>query len=66
VIWGSVFVPFLGNWLIVILSSVVYYAWKNECPNKANKINRHGWLAFLAGHALWLALIFGLGALSNA
>ena len=60
IIWGSVLVPCFGGWVIVILSSVMYYVWLKEYPNKANSINRHGWMAWITGQAiaivLWLFL----------
>jgi hypothetical protein len=52
IIWGSLLVPF-GVWGVVILSSVMYYAWKGSKPEKAKRINNQGWLAFLASHLLW-------------
>jgi hypothetical protein len=53
-IWGSLFIPCIGGWLIVVLSSVMYYVWLNEYPNKAKSINRHGWMAWLTGQAIWI------------
>jgi len=68
VIWLSLLIPFLGQWVIVILSSAMYYHWKKTYPQKAKSINRHGWLAFFAGHIVWLLILFqfgGCGALLN-
>jgi len=56
VIWGSVLVPFVGVWIIIILSSVMYYAWRKQYPKKANAVNRQGWFAWLVGNGLWLAV----------
>lgn len=64
-IWLSVIVPYIGSWAIVILSSIMYYSWKNEYPNKAKSINRHGWLAFIAGNLLWWGLVCAM-SMANA
>lgn len=52
IIWGSLLLPCVGGWIIVVLSSVMYYVWLKEYPNKARSINRHGWLAWLTGQAV--------------
>jgi len=54
-LYAAALVPY-GSWFVVIGSSVLYYAWKKDFPNKAKAINRHGWLAFLLGMALWGAI----------
>lgn len=41
IIWCSLIIPFAGVWIIVILSSVMYYVWRREFPNKARTINLH-------------------------
>jgi len=46
IIWGSFFIPYLGPWVIILTTSIAYYIWKNEYPNKARAINRQGFLAF--------------------
>jgi hypothetical protein len=61
-LWAAILVPFAGPWVIVILSSVMYYVWKNDYPNRAKTINRHGWLAWLAGNVLWFGLVCAAGA----
>jgi hypothetical protein len=66
ILWGSILVPVVGVWVIVVLSSVMYYAWRANYPGKARKINLHGWLAWLTGNGfyllLWLLLSWlGLG-----
>lgn len=52
IIWGAILVPVVGSWVIVILSSALYYAWRDRYPVRARIINLHGWLAFGAGHLL--------------
>lgn len=65
VIWLSVLVPYVGSWVIVVLSSIMYYSWKEEYPNKAKAINLHGWLAFIAGNLLWWGLVCIASAAGN-
>ncbi len=61
IIWGSLIVP-LGVWIIVLISSIMYYVWKNTQPMKAKKINSQGWLAFLVSHLLWGLIWCGLNS----
>lgn len=56
IIWCSLLIPLLGAWVIIVVSSIKYYAWRKEFPNKAKTINRHGWLAWLAGNIIWIVL----------
>jgi len=62
IIWGSLLVPCIGGWTIILVSSIMYYAWRGEYPNKAKSINLHGWLAWAAGQALAILLILSLKA----
>lgn len=59
-VWCSLLIPCVGSWIIVILTSVLYYAWRRDHPEKANTINLHGWLAFLVGHLIGLFLYLAL------
>ena len=52
VIWGALLIPFVGCTVILILSSVMFYVWRNTYPRKARAINVHGWLAFIIGQAM--------------
>lgn len=58
VLWlAGLLIPFVGMWLVVLLTSILYYAWKRDYPNKAKTINRHGWMIFLVSFiiaAIWL------------
>jgi len=58
IIWGSLIVPYIGIWIIIILSSVMYYRWKKTYPKKAKAINKHGWLAWLTGNIVWALVYF--------
>ena len=37
--------PF-GMLIVVLITSILYYAWKNVSPKKAKKINKCGWMIF--------------------
>lgn len=63
IVWLSLLVPFVGTWIIVILSSVMYYVWRREYPTKAKTINLHGWLAFAVGNTVCCLGWMGLSAL---
>lgn len=54
--YGSVAVPFIGGWIIVFLSSILYYVWKKDYPIKASRINKHGWIAFFIGQIIGLII----------
>ena len=56
IIWGSVLVPF-GTWVIVLLSSIMYYVWRGRFPEKARTINLHGWLAWVIATVLWFVVL---------
>lgn len=55
--YGAALIPY-GSWFVVLGSSILYYAWRKDYPNKAAAINRHGWLAWLLGLVLWGAIWF--------
>jgi uncharacterized membrane protein YvbJ len=66
-IWLSLFIPYIGGFIIIVLSSILYYSWKKNYPNKAKAINKHAWGAFICSFLLWFFLlgsILGLGLLS--
>jgi len=46
-IWLSLFIPFIGGFIIIVLSSILYYSWEKNYPVKAKSINKHAWLAFI-------------------
>lgn len=49
---AALFIP-CGMWFVVLGSSVAYYSWRKDFPNKAAEINKHGWLAWLLGMLIW-------------
>ena len=57
--WLGIVIPFLGPLLVAIVSSALYYAWRDNFPKKARQANRHGWAAFLLGELMWFALMDG-------
>jgi mannose/fructose/N-acetylgalactosamine-specific phosphotransferase system component IIC len=56
-LYAAALIPY-GSWFVVLGSSILYYAWRKETPNKAAQINKHGWLAWLLGMVLWGAIWF--------
>lgn len=56
-IWLSLIIPYIGGFIIIVISSILYYSWKKNYPNKAKAINRHAWLAFLLSFLLWFVLV---------
>jgi len=66
IIWCSLFIPCIGGWVVVLLSSIMYYVWKKDYPQKAKQINMHGWLAFLLGNAIGIAFWILMGGIAAA
>jgi hypothetical protein len=60
IIYGSIVLGGCGAWIIVVVSSILYYVWRGQYPNKAKAINRHGWIAWLVSTALWAGLYIAL------
>lgn len=56
-LYGAALIPY-GAWFVVLGSSILFYAWRKEFPNRAKSVNRHGWLAWLLGLALWGGIWF--------
>jgi hypothetical protein len=56
--YGAALVPYFGSWFVVLGSSILFYVWRKEHPNKANSVNRHGWLAWLLGIVVWGGIWF--------
>jgi hypothetical protein len=54
-IYGSVLVPG-GPWVLIVLSSVLYYRWRRPRPESARWVNKHAWIAFLINASLVFAL----------
>jgi len=54
-LYGAALIPY-GSWFVVLGSSILFYVWRKEHPNKAKSVNRHGWLAWLMGLAVWGAI----------
>jgi hypothetical protein len=56
-LYAAALVP-CGSWFVVLGSSILYYSWRKEFPNKAKAINRHGWIAWLLGLLIWGGIWF--------
>ena len=56
-IWLLMLVPYVGSLVVIVVSSILYYAWKKDSPNKAKTINKHGWAAFLVGIGFWIIIV---------
>ena len=58
ILWiAGLLIPF-GMIAVVLVTSILYYAWKNVSPKKAKKINKCGWLIFFASTVVQ-AILFG-------
>jgi hypothetical protein len=44
-VYGTVFVPLIGQPLVVVGSSVLYYLWRRKWPKAAFRLNVHAWIA---------------------
>jgi hypothetical protein len=47
-VYASPLVPF-GPALLVLATSILYYAWRGRYPRRAAALNRHAWIAFALG-----------------
>src|SRR5207302_833529 len=50
IIWGSLLVPCIGGWVIVVLSSVMYYVWRK--PLMSPRVARRASLVVVLALAL--------------
>lgn len=57
-------VPF-GMFVVIILTSVLYYTWKGTDLKKAKTINTHGWIIFIAGLIIGIFLTYGIYSNNN-
>jgi hypothetical protein len=56
-VYGTVFVPLVGQPLVVLASSVLYYRWRRGWPEAAVRLNVHAWIAVALNIGLtWAAL----------
>lgn len=66
-IWiTALLIPF-GIFIVIAVSSILYFSWRKESPRKARAINIHGWCAVLVaillsvwGGLFWLATLLRL------
>ena len=64
ILWiAGLLIPF-GMVAVVLVTSILYYAWKNVSPKKAKKINKCGWMIFFASIVVQ-AILFGVVSCSK-
>jgi hypothetical protein len=56
-VYATVFVPFIGQPLVVFASSLLYYRWRNQSPKAAFRLNVHAWIAVALNIGLTLAVL---------
>jgi hypothetical protein len=44
-VYATVFVPLIGQPIVVFGSSVLYFKWRRHWPKAASRLNRHAWIA---------------------
>jgi hypothetical protein len=52
-----VFVPLIGQPIVVLGSSLLYFQWRRGWPDAAKRINRHAWIAVALNIGLTLAVL---------
>lgn len=61
-VWALLLVPIVGSWIVVILTSILYYVWRKDYPNRARTINRSGWMAWFLGNVVWCLAFSVIGS----
>jgi hypothetical protein len=56
-VYATVFVPLIGQPIVVVASSALYFRWRKAWPEAASRLNIHAWVAVA------LNILFTLGAL---
>ena len=59
-VYATVFVPLIGQPLVVFASSILYYRWRNRWPKEAFRLNVHAWIAVALNIELTLAVLRSL------
>jgi hypothetical protein len=54
---ATVLVPFIGQPLVVVASSILYYRWRKQWPKAAFRLNVHAWIAVAFNIGLTLAVL---------
>jgi hypothetical protein len=55
-VYATALFPVIGQALVVVASSVLYYRWRRAWPREAFRLNVHAWIAV----GLNIALVLGL------
>ena len=53
-VYGIVFVPIIGQGLVIVGSSILYYRWRRHWPEAATRLNWNAWIAIALNIALRL------------
>lgn len=56
-VYGSLLIPFIGPALLVVASSILYYAWRRKEPERARWLNKHAWIAIALNACVNTALL---------
>ena len=56
IVYSTVLVPVVGQPIVVLGSSFLYFRWRRAWPEEAKRLNRHAWIAVALNIALTLAL----------
>jgi hypothetical protein len=57
IVYSIVLVPVVGQPIVVLGSSFLYFRWRRAWPEAAKRLNRHAWIAVALNIALTLALL---------
>jgi hypothetical protein len=56
-VYATVFVPFVGQPVVVLGSSLLYFRWRHDWPKAAARLNRHAWVAVALNIVLTLSVL---------
>jgi hypothetical protein len=57
IVYGLLFVPYVGPVVLVVGSSVLYYSWRKRWPEAAARLNVHAWIAIGINVAAHFAIV---------
>jgi hypothetical protein len=56
-VYATVLVPFIGQPLVVVASSILYFRWRKQWPKAAFRLNVHAWVAVGLNIGLTFAVV---------
>jgi hypothetical protein len=56
-VYTTALLPLIGQPIVVLASSLLYFRWRRDWPKEAMRLNRHAWIAVV------LNIVLTLGAL---